>query len=138
MLEKKEKRYKRHKRVRAKIFGTAQSPRLCVFRSGKHIYAQLIDDEKGRTILSASDRELEGKKINKFDSAASTAKIGKKDKEEKTEIRKTAIAREVGKLIAKKSVENKFEKVVFDRGGYKYYGRVKALAEGAREGGLKF
>lgn len=116
MLEKQEKRYRRHKRVRAKIFGTAKVPRLCVFRSAKHIYAQLIDDERGRTLVSASDLELKTKKRRT----------------------KTEKAKEVGKLIAKKAVDKKIVKVVFDRGGYKYHGRVKDLAEGAREGGLKF
>jgi large subunit ribosomal protein L18 len=114
---KKEKRYRRHRRVRAKIYGTASRPRLCVFRSAKHIYCQLIDDEKGKTLASASDLEL--KRLRK--------KLTKKEK-----------AFEVGKLIAKKAKNLKIEKVVFDRGGYQYHGRVKALAEGAREGGLKF
>jgi len=109
-------RYRRHKRIRAKIFGTARRPRLCVFRSAKHIYTQLIDDEKGKTLAAASDQEL---------------KKGKKRP-------KTDKAREVGRLIAKKALAKKIEKVVFDRGGYVYHGRVKALAEGAREAGLKF
>lgn len=116
MLAKQQKRYRRHQRVRAKIFGTAKIPRLCVFRSAKHIYAQLIDDEKSKTMLWAKSSELPKKKA-------------------KTKIEK---AKEVGKLIAKKALEKKIAKVVFDRGGYKYHGRVKALAEGAREGGLKF
>lgn len=107
---------RRHKRIRAKIFGTADSPRLCVFRSSKHIYAQLINDEKRITSVSANDKELK--------KSAKPNKI--------------VIAKEVGKLIAEKAIKNKIEKVVFDRGGYKYHGRVKALAEGAREGGLKF
>ncbi len=115
MLEKQIKRYRRHRRIRAKVKGTEEIPRLCVFRSAKHIYAQLIDDEKGRTLFSASDIELKNKKMSK-----------------------TEKAYQVGKLIAKKSLEKKIEKVVFDRAGYKYHGRVKALAEGAREGGLKF
>lgn len=115
MLERQEKRKRRHKRVRAKIFGTAKVPRLCLFRSASHIYAQLINDEKGKTLVSASDLEI------------------KKSKD-----KKTALAGKVGKLIAKKAAEKKIDKVVFDRGGYKYHGRVKALAEGAREGGLKF
>ena len=116
MLKKQEKRYRRHKRVRAKVFGTASVPRLCVFRSAKHIYAQLIDDEKSKTLVSVRDRELRKKK-------------GQTKMEQ---------AKEVGKLIAKKALAKKIEKVVFDRGGYTYHGRVKALAEGAREGGLKF
>lgn len=115
MLKKQEKRYRRHKRVRAKIFGTGKIPRFCVFRSSSHIYAQLINDEKGKTLVAACDLEIKKRK-NK----------------------KTTLAVQVGKLIAKKAAEKKINKVVFDRGGYKYHGRVKALAEGAREGGLKF
>jgi len=112
MLEKKVKKLRRHRRVRAKVKGTADIPRLCVFRSIKHIYAQLIDDDKGKTLISADDTGLKGTKVE--------------------------IAKEVGKLIAQKASEKKIEKVVFDRGGYKYHGRVKSLAEGAREAGLKF
>ena len=106
MLEKQQKRHRRHRRVRAKIKGTAKVPRLCVFRSAKYIYAQLIDDEKGKTLAAVNG--------------------------------KLAVANKVGKLIAKEAIEKKMNKVVFDRGGYKYHGRVKALAEGAREGGLQF
>jgi len=116
-LLKQEKRKRRHRRVRAKIFGKSEKPRLCVFRSNKHIYAQLIDDEKGKVLLGVNDI---------FFSQA---------KEKKGKVR---IAFEIGKLIAKKALENKIKKVVFDRGGYKYHGRVKALAEGAREEGLEF
>lgn len=123
MLKKQEKRHRRHKRVRAKVFGTAQRPRLCVFRSAQHIYAQLIDDEKGHTLESASDLELRKSKIN-------PPVGGQKSKIE--------IANEVGQLIAQKALKRKIEKVVFDRGGYKYHGKVKALTEGARQGGLKF
>ncbi|HNP79659.1 MAG TPA: 50S ribosomal protein L18 [Candidatus Pacearchaeota archaeon] len=112
MLEKKNKRLKRHKRVRAKIKGAEKSPRLCVFRSISHIYAQLINDETGKTLISIQDSGLKGNK--------------------------TEIAKKVGNLLAEKAKEKKIEKVIFDRGGYKYHGRVKALAEGAREGGLKF
>lgn len=125
---KKEKQYRCHRRVRAKIFGTARRPRLCVFKSAKHIYCQLIDDEKGRTLAAASDLKL-------------NLKVSKKEKAEETKKPlkgKVAVAFEIGKLIAKKALEKKFEKVVFDRGGYKYIGRVKAVAEGAREGGLRF
>ena len=118
MLKKQNKRLRRHKRVRAKISGSSKRPRLCIFRSVKHIYAQLIDDDKGKTLVSASDLE-----IKKRTSSTKT---------------KANIAKEVGKLIAKKSLEKKIEQVVFDRGGYLYHGRVKAIAEGAREGGLKF
>lgn len=101
--------------MRARVKGTAKTPRLCVFRSHQHIYAQLVDDDKGKTIDSASSREL------------------KKSKKKKAEQ-----AKEVGQLIAQKALAKKIEKVVFDRGGYKYHGRVKAVAEGARAGGLKF
>jgi len=135
---KQESRYRRHKRVRAKIFGTARRPRLCVFRSNRHIWTQLIDDEKGKTIIAVSDLEI-GQKTKSKKQKAKKPSFAKaiKNKEEKR-AGKIALAYEVGKLIAKKALENKIEKVVFDRGGYKYHGRVKALAEGAREAGLKF
>ena len=119
-----DKRARRHKRIRAKIRGTAKVPRLCVFRSNKHIYGQLIDDEKGKTLIAASDLEIK----------KSTRKTSKNTKME--------IAKEVGRLIAKKAKNlpagRQVEKVVFDRGGYKYHGRIKVFAEGAKEGGLKF
>jgi large subunit ribosomal protein L18 len=127
---KKEKRIRRHLRVRAKIFGTNQRPRLSVFRSAKHIYTQLIDDKKGETMLSASDLELKPV-LSKVE--------GKKARPERSRrAQKQEIAKEVGKLLAKKAKVKKITEVVFDRGGYKYHGRIKALAEGAREGGLKF
>ena len=113
MSEKKVKRQKIHKRIRAKIFGTKDVPRLCVFKSANHIYAQLINDDTAKVIISVSDLKLKkGKKIDH--------------------------AMEVGKLIAKEAIKEKIEKVVFDRGGFIFHGRVKAVAEGAREGGLKF
>ncbi len=139
--EKREKRKRRHKRVRAKVSGTSKVPRLCVFRSSRHIYAQLIDDEKGETLTSANDLQLKKAKKKKTTSAKSLDSAKKGQKEEKTQkilSRKLALAFEVGKLIAEKAIEKKIKKVVFDRGGYKYHGRVKALAEGAREGGLEF
>ncbi|MDD2730682.1 MAG: 50S ribosomal protein L18 [Candidatus Portnoybacteria bacterium] len=114
--QKKQKRQKRAKRVRAKIFGTTKRPRLSVFRSNKHIYLQLISDEKGKTLVSASDLEI--KKNNK---AA-----------------KSETAGQVGELLAKKATELKISQVIFDKGGYQYHGQVKAAAEGARRGGLKF
>ena len=109
-------RLKRHKRVRAKISGTPEMPRLNVFRSEANIYAQVIDDVNGVTLASASslDKAIEGYGGN---IAAATA---------------------VGKLVAERAKAAGIETVVFDRGGYLYHGRVKALAEGAREGGLKF
>ena len=111
---KRERRYQRHKRVRAKIIGTNKRPRLCVFRSAKHIYAQLVIDRAGKTLVAVDDREI---------------------KEKKTKIDR---ALWVGKVIAKQAIKKKIRQVVFDRGGYKYHGRVKAVAEGAREGGLRF
>ena len=134
MLEKRKKRYRRHKRVRAKVFGTSKVPRFCVFRSAKHIYVQLIDDEKGKTLVAASDLELKksevkGKKLKKKE---------EKTKEEKKQLsRKAVVAYQVGKLIAEKALKKKVKKAIFDRGGYKYHGRVKTVAEGVREGGLK-
>lgn len=112
MLEKQIKRYRRHRRVRSRIKGTAEVPRLCVFKSSKHIYAQIIDDDQGKTIVSADD----------------------------TKVKKTGIeaAKKIGKLVAEKAIEKKIVKIVFDRGGYKYHGRVKALADAARAAGLKF
>ncbi|MBQ8765904.1 MAG: 50S ribosomal protein L18 [Clostridia bacterium] len=109
-------RLKRHKRVRAKISGTAECPRLNVFRSLQHIYAQLIDDVAGVTLVSASSTEKDFTNYG-----------GNKD-----------AAKEVGKLLAERAKEKNINDVVFDRGGYVYTGRVAALAEGAREGGLNF
>ena len=109
-------RLHRHVRVRGKISGTAECPRLNVFRSLNHIYAQVIDDVKGVTIVSASSVEKD------FGMTG-----GNK-----------AAARKVGELVAKRALEKGVECVVFDRGGYIYHGRVQELAEGAREGGLKF
>ena len=109
-------RIKRHNRVRGKISGTAETPRLCVFRSEANIYAQIIDDVAGNTLVSAStvEKAFEGNGGN------------------------VAAAKTIGETIAKRALEKGIENVVFDRGGYIYHGRVKALAEGAREGGLKF
>ena len=109
-------RLKRHKRVRAKISGTAERPRLAVYRSNANISAQIIDDTKGVTIVSASTF-----------GEGFTANGGNK-----------AAAREIGKMIAQKAIAEGITEVVFDRGGYLYHGRVSELAEGAREGGLKF
>ena len=109
-------RVRRHKRVRNKISGTAERPRLCVFRSNSNIYVQVIDDVKGNTLCAAStlDKEVKEKHANKV------------------------AAKEVGTLIAKRATEKNITEVVFDRGGYIYHGVVKELAEAAREGGLKF
>ncbi len=114
---KQEKRQRRHNRVRSKISGNKERPRFSVFRSNKHVFLQLIDDTQGKTLVSARDTEIkDGEKIQ-----------GKVNK-----------AYETGKLLAKKALKLNIKKAVFDRGGYKYHGRVKAVAEGAREGGLKF
>ena len=109
-------RTRRHERVRTKISGTAECPRLCVFRSNANIYAQIIDDVRGVTLVQAStlDKEVKTKKSNK------------------------EAAKEVGTLVAKRALEKKIENVVYDRGGYIYHGVVKELAEAAREAGLKF
>ena len=115
-IDKNAQRLKRHKRVRAKISGTPEMPRLNVFRSEANIYAQIIDDVTGVTLVSASslDKAVEGYGGN------------------------VAAAAAVGKLIAERAKAKGIETVVFDRGGYLYHGRVQALADGAREGGLKF
>ena len=109
----------RHARVRKKISGTPEMPRLCVYRSNKSIYAQVIDDTKGITLVSAST----------LDAAV---------KGQLEELDKTGAAKLVGKVVAERAINAGIEKVVFDRGGYLYTGRVAALAEGAREAGLKF
>ncbi|NLN41505.1 MAG: 50S ribosomal protein L18 [Clostridiales bacterium] len=109
----------RHKRVRKKIYGTADRPRLNVFRSLNHIYVQIIDDEKGHTLVSASSLDPEIKN-----------NVSDKTKKE--------VARMVGELAARRAQEKGIKKVVFDRGGYVYHGRVQEVAAGAREAGLEF
>lgn len=120
---KRAKKIRRHLRIRAKVKGTAKIPRLSVFRSNAHIYAQLIDDDSAKTLASISDLEIKGKK-----NPAPKDGIG----------RKVSVSREVGLLIAEAAKKLGLTSAVFDRGGVKYHGRVKAVAEGAREGGLKF
>ena len=117
--EKNKDRQKRHYRVRNKINGTPARPRLNVFRSNSHIYAQIIDDVAGKTLIAASTKEK--------DIAASITEATKKE-----------AAKAVGKAIAKKALEKGINTVVFDRSGYVYHGRVKELADGAREAGLNF
>ena len=114
--DRKMERTRRHLRVRRKISGTAQRPRLCVYRSNKNIYVQIIDDVAGNTLAQASTL----------------------DKEIKTKYANKEAAKEVGALIAKRAADKKIETVVFDRGGYIYHGVVKELAEAARESGLDF
>lgn len=114
MLRKQLKRQRIHTKIRAKISGTKDRPRLSVFRSSQHIYAQLVDDDNAKVLVQVSDVKVKAKgtKVNK--------------------------SMEVGKLIAKEAIAKKIESVVFDRGGNVYHGRIKAVADGAREGGLKF
>ncbi len=118
-LSKDEQRRRVHARVRTRVTGTAERPRLCVYRSLGHIYAQIIDDRSGRTLVSASSVDKESKKNLKGGGNIASAKA-------------------VGKFIAERAKGAGVVKVVFDRGGYKYHGRVKALADAAREAGLQF
>ena len=115
-IEKKEIRNRIHKRIRRKLSGTAERPRLAVFRSVAHIYAQVIDDVAGATVVSASSVDKDGK----------------------TKGGNVAAAKAIGKLVAERAKEKGIKSVVFDRGGYQYHGRVKALADAAREAGLEF
>ena len=137
-IVKKQKRIHRHKRIRSKIFGTSDVPRLCVFRSHQHIYAQLIDDKNQKVLLSANDFGMTEKTQTKKKTEAEVEKETKEGKKKEELNGKKLKAFKVGKLIAEKALAKKIEKVVFDRNGYKYHGRVKALSEGARQGGLKF
>jgi large subunit ribosomal protein L18 len=116
---KKQARLKRKKRIRKKILGTQERPRLCVFRSLKQIYAQIIDDVDGRTLVSASSLEKKVKEQPKFEN-------------------KIAVANFIGKLIAERAIETGLKEVVFDRNGFLYHGRVQAVSKGARDAGLKF
>ena len=114
-IHKQLKKERRHKRVRAKISGTAERPRLSVFKSNRGLYLQLIDDLKGLTLVNAHVREITNK-----------------------DLKKTEASTELGKLLAERAVAKNISAVVFDKGACKYHGRIKAVADGAREGGLKF
>ncbi len=118
-IDRRAARLRRHRRVRKRVVGTPERPRLNVFRSLRHIYAQVIDDSQERTLVSAStiDREVEAQLDG---------------------LNKTDQARVVGKVLAERALDQGISTVVFDRGGYKYHGRIKALADAAREGGLEF
>ena len=116
MSIKNDKRIRRHKKIRMNMHGTKDRPRLFVYRSNQHIYVQLVDDDKAKILMSGSDKDIKAKKGEK----------------------KSEVAKEVGKLIAKKAIEAKIGKVIFDRGGTLFHGRIKSLADGAREGGLQF
>jgi large subunit ribosomal protein L18 len=115
--QKRAKAVRRKHRVRAKVHGTKARPRFCVTKTLNHIYAQIIDDDSGKTIAAANDMKIKKKKKGAG---------------------KTEVAREVGKLVAKAAADKKVKKVIFDRGSYKYHGRIKVLAEAAREAGLEF
>jgi large subunit ribosomal protein L18 len=115
-IEKKEIRARIHRRIRRKLSGTAERPRLAVFRSVAHIYAQIIDDGAGRTLIAASSVDKDGK----------------------TNGGNVAAAKAIGTLVAQRAKEKGIKRVVFDRGGYQYHGRIKALADAAREAGLEF
>lgn len=119
MILKEEARKRRHIRIRKRVSGSAARPRLCVYKSLNHIYAQIIDDTRGYTLVSASTLDDALKSEN-----------GHKGN--------VAMAKKIGRLIASRAIEAGVKKIVFDRGGYKYHGRIKALAEGVREGGLEF
>lgn len=118
-VDRKAKRRRRHIRVRKRVFGTAERPRMAVYKSLKHIYVQIIDDEKGHTLVSAST-------------------LDKEVREQIKGLSKTEQAKLVGKIVAERALAKGIKKVVFDRGGFKYQGRVQALAEAAREAGLEF
>ncbi|KKQ87701.1 MAG: 50S ribosomal protein L18 [Candidatus Woesebacteria bacterium GW2011_GWB1_38_8b] len=113
-----EEKLKRKKRIRSRVNGTKERPRLAVYRSNAHIYTQVINDAENKTLISASEKDL--------------------DEKESKKMNKTQKAKEVGMAVAKKALKVGLKQVVYDRGGYRYHGRVKALAEGAREGGLDF
>ncbi|MEK7569984.1 MAG: 50S ribosomal protein L18 [Patescibacteria group bacterium] len=115
------RRQHRHRRIRSKVHGTAARPRLTVFRSAKHVSAQIINDATGKTLVAASDKQL-----------MTQPKAGNE------QTRKVAVAAAVGKLLAELAVAKKITTVVFDVGGYRYHGRVRALADSARAGGLQF
>ncbi len=119
VLKKREARQRRHRRVRRVVRGTAERPRLCVFKSARHIYAQIINDEDGRTLVSSST-------------------LSKDLPPSDERVKKTEVAKAVGALVADKALAGGIQAVVFDRGGYAFHGRVKALATAARDRGLKF
>ncbi len=117
--KKKDSHLKRKKRVRKKIIGTSERPRLNVYRSNKHIYAQIIEDAAGKTLIAVST-------------------LSKELKDKLGDIKKAEAAKKIGEFIAKKAIDKGIDNVVFDRGGFLYHGRIKAAADGAREAGLKF
>jgi len=118
LVKRTDRRKLRHKRIRKKVFGTPERPRLCVYKSLKYIYAQIIDDTKGHTLVSATSLEKEFSDLKSRDTIEA--------------------AKKVGELVAKRALEKGIKKVVFDRSGYKYHGRIAALADAARVAGLEF
>jgi large subunit ribosomal protein L18 len=147
--EKVYKRHRRHLRIRQSVIGTPEKPRLCVFRSARHIYAQIVDDTVGRTLVSASSLKLAPPPVAPPAEAATPKEQTKdtkskgKEKEKKgkktwTGGEKTVAAREVGRIIAEAAKEKGISAVCFDRGGYLYHGRIAALADAARKNGLVF
>ncbi len=135
-------RLRRHLRVRKRLAGTSERPRLCVFRSGNHIYAQIVDDAQGRTLVAASSRDADIANVK----ATLSAPVEGAEGEEATPAayrgleanRRVQLAYKVGQLLAERAKAAGLQRVVFDRGGYIYHGRVAALADGARKGGLDF
>lgn len=139
------KRWRRHKRVRNRVVGTPERPRVAVFRSNTHIYAQIIDDTTGRTLVSVSSLKIDAPaaKPAPAEAAPAEGEAPRKVKKAKAAAetptgRKTALAREVGRLLAEAAKSKGVSKVAFDRGGYLYHGRVAALADAARKHGLDF
>lgn len=129
---KQQQRDRRRGRIRVKISGSKNRPRLSVFKSNKNLYLQLIDDSDGKTLASAYSEEIKSSFV------ASVSKDIDVEKAKKNKDEKYVIGFELGKLIAKKALGKKIKKIVFDRGGYKYHGRIKDVADGARKGGLEF
>ena len=117
----------RHKRVRAKVYGTAEKPRVSVFKSNRNVFAQFIDDEAGKTVLSSKVVSDKKSKTSAKGGPASGGKINKTEK-----------AMKIGETLAEQAKEAGIKEVVFDRGGFKYHGRIKAVADGLRKGGIKF
>jgi len=138
----KSRRDRRRAKSKARIRGTAERPRLVVFRSNKYIYSQIIDDAKRETLVAASNKDLmtdeKGAALKTQNKTEGTENSVSSEKLSVLSGSKTERAKLVGKLLARRALKKGIKKVVFDRAGYKYHGRVKALAEGAREGGLKF
>ncbi len=132
-------RLRRHLRVRKRLAGTSERPRLCVFRSANQIYAQIVDDAQGRTIVAASSRDADLAKVKSASKAGGEGEEGTPEAYRGLEEnRRVQLAYKVGQLLAERAKAAGLQRVVFDRGGYIYHGRVAALADGARKGGLDF